>query len=252
MWFLAAIGIIAAIYTLIKLSIGRGLKLQFLSENSWKIIFVFFIFARLSSVLANFQSYFYEITPNALLKTLYIWDKGLNFWGGLIAALVYFFYICKKQEQDFFKWLDVIVPSLLVGVTFGNLGAFFEGTNYGHETNLPWGVNFESPLIKYTVPIHPTQIYSFLYTGALAAIMIAANRTKKLFKGGKTGLIGLTALGSYGIMRFLEEFLRGDDVITILDIRLPFILAGLLTTISFVFLYLRQYNPKKSKRSKKT
>ncbi|MDP2642274.1 MAG: prolipoprotein diacylglyceryl transferase [Candidatus Peregrinibacteria bacterium] len=241
LWLFIAAGVIIGVYTLIILAERNSLKLQFLSENSAQLLLWTLIGARIFGIIENYQAYFYEFSIHTILNIFYIWDKGLNFGGAAVAFLIYFFIICKKNDQDFFKWLDTLIPASLIAIAFGNIGTFFDGSNYGHETSMPWGVNFESPSIKYTVPIHPTQIYAFIYTSLIAAGLILTNRIEKISKLERTGFIGLLGITAYNFFRFLEEFLRGDDAIMILGIRLPQLIAILIAISSGIFLYLR-YN----------
>lgn len=247
LWLFITTGIIAGTYALIILAEKNNLKLQFLSENSLKLILWTIIGARVFAIIGNPQTYFYEFSIRTIFNVFYIWDKGLDFGGAILAFLIYFYIICKKNDQNFFKWLDVLIPSSLIAIAFGNIGSFFDGSNYGHETSLPWGVNFESPSIKYTVPIHPTQIYSFIYTSLIAASLILISRTEKISKLEKTGFIGITGIIAYNFLRFLEEFLRGDDAIIILGIRLPQLIAILISISAGIFLYLR-YNSATTKK----
>jgi len=248
-WIFITIGFITGIYTLIKLSVKNGLKVQFISDNSLKLILWAVIGARIFTVFTNYNTYFYEFSTDVIFGFFKIWDKGLNLWGALIGFFIYFFLLCKNNKQDFYKWLDVLVPSLIIGLAIANIGSFFEGSNYGRETSLPWGVNFESPSIKYAVPIHPTQIYATIYSASLFTGLIYLSKHKKVLKLKKKGFVGLAGFGSYQLLRFLEEFLRGDDVIMIFGIRLTQIWALLLTIFIGVILYLR-YNKKVKKSIK--
>jgi len=245
LWVFIIIGAITATYVLLKLSIQNGLKLQFLSNHSWRLILWSLIGARIFAIATNFDTYFYEFSSNVFFGLFKIWDKGLNAWGATIGFLIYFFLLCRKKEQNFFKWLDVIVPSVILGLEIAHIGAFFEGTNYGTETFLPWGVNFESPSIKYTVPIHPTQIYAAIYSAALFTGLLALNKVKKIIELEKKGFIAAVGIGGYHLLRFLEEFVRGDDVWMIFGIRSSQILSLLIVILSGVFIYLRYNKPKK-------
>lgn len=241
LWIFFGIAIIAATYALIKLSIKNSLKLQFLSENSGKMILISLIGARIVSLIENYDIYFYKLNTETFLQIFYIWDKGLNLWGAIIAFLIYLYYLCKNSEQDFWKWLDTVIPSIIIGLAIGHIGTFFEGINYGIETSLPWGVNFESPAIKYAVPIHPTQIYAFLYSTIIAVSLILLNQTEKIQNIKKAGFIGIVGILSYNFSTFLMEFLRGDDTLMILGIRVPQIITALIVIITGIFFY-RRYN----------
>ncbi|MBI4235261.1 prolipoprotein diacylglyceryl transferase [Candidatus Peregrinibacteria bacterium] len=240
-WIFIGLGIITGVYSIIKFSLKNGLKLQFLSENSWKLFLFTLIGARLVNILLNFTTYFYEFSIQNFLQIFYIWDKGFNLWGGLLAFLFSFYYICKESDQDFFKWLDVLTPSAIILLAISHLGEFFEGIAYGKPTSLPWGVNFENFQIKYTVPIHPTQIYAFLYAASIAFALIILSKTKRIATLQKAGFVGLSGIFAYNLFRLLEEFVRGDDVFEIFGIRSTTIISLLSIIIAGVILYLR-YN----------
>lgn len=239
LWLFFGIALLASTYTLIKLSDKNSLKIQFLSENSLKIFIWIILTARVAAIITNFNAYFYELNINTLLQLFYIWDKGLSLWGGVLGLFIAMFLICKKStDQNFFKWLDVIIPSIIIGLAIVHIGTFFDGIAYGKPTGLPWGVNFANPAVKYTVPIHPTQIYAFIYS---TIIVSGLTLVKKIEPAGFIGLLGTIA---YLFFRFLEEFLRGDDTYLLLGIRIPqMIILLLLITVSVIF-YLRYYHKK--------
>ncbi|MBT7736437.1 hypothetical protein HN709_02010, partial [Candidatus Peregrinibacteria bacterium] len=172
LWIFVAIAVIVTTIIGINFAKAYGLKIQFISDNSLLMILSGLVGGRILGVAENYYAYFYEFSFESLIKTLYVWDQNISAIGFVLGMLIYLYYICKKNERDIFKWLDALSPALLIGFAIGHLGEFFAGINYGKETGLPWGVNFESPAIKYAVPIHPTQIYAFLYTVALVAFII--------------------------------------------------------------------------------
>lgn len=249
-WLLITVGIIVGAYVAVKLSIRNSLKIQFLSDISFKLVIFSLIGARVLSLLINYQSYFYEFSFSAISKIFYIWDKGLHFYGAVIGFFGYLYYACRKNDQEYLKWLDALVPAMILAMAFGHMGAFFEGVNYGHETSLPWGVNFESPWIKYTVPIHPTQIYAFLYSALISIGLIFINHIKSIKNRNTIGLIGLAGIQLYAFFRFIEGFARGDDTLLIFGIRLPQILSFLVIIGTGILLYFR-YNKLKSTSPKK-
>lgn len=240
-WVFFGIAIMTGTYTVIKLSKKNNLKLHFLSEHSLKLIIFTIIGARILNLISNYKSYFYEITFSSLIKIFYIWDKGLSAWGAIAAFIITLYFITKEKEQNFWKWFDILVPAIIIILAITSIGGFFEGINYGKETSLPWGVNFESPSIKYTVPIHPTQIYEFLYSAIIATSLIILNHSIKTREKNIEGIVGMSGVIAYSIFRFLEEFVRGDDTWIIFGIRSAQIATAIVIISSSIFLFLR-YN----------
>lgn len=241
-WLFFLIAVIVSATVLIKTTIRNGLKLQFLSDHSGILILWSLVGARLFSLVENYSIYLYKISNETFLSIFYIWDKGLNFWGAAIFFFACLYFICKKQDQDFWKWADALTPAIILGIGISSLGAFFEGINYGKETSMPWGVNFESPVVKYTVPIHPTQIYAFIYCILLSIAIIFVPLIKKIKELYFPSATALASLSLYGFLKFFEEFFRGDDVWMILGIRLPQIFSLIIAISTGTFLYIRYNN----------
>lgn len=238
-WIFFAIATLTGTYALIRLTIRNGLKLQFLSDNSTKLLIATLIGARVIAVIENYRSYFYELSFSPILNFFAVWDRNLSLWGAVAGFLICLHYLCKKSDQDWWKWLDTIVPSLILAMAIGHIGNFFAGINYGNETSLPWGVNFDSPAIKYAVPIHPTQIYAFIYSSLIALALVLVSQTEKVQKLEKSGFIGILGAVLYSLLSFLEGFLRGDDTLTIFDIRVSQILAFTIFIAASTLLYKR-------------
>ncbi len=235
LWIFVGIGFFAALLIINKLAKKSRLKLQFLADYSLAIFFGGLIAARLFFVVRNYDYYFSQFNWNSFLQLFYIWDKGLSVWGGMAGIVICLLYFCHKTGENKLKWLDVVSVSFLGAITFGNIGAFLDGRNYGTETNLPWGIVIENSI--YAVPIHPTQIYAAIYSGLLTLVLM------QLFshKIGKTeGNITLLAAISYGCLRFLEEFLRGDESKMILGLREAQIYALLSALAGGILMFVRR------------
>lgn len=238
LWLFIAIAIIAGTYTFIKLGLKNGLKLQFLTEHAFLLLISAVIGARVFAILFNWNEFFYEYSTTTFLQIFKIWDKGLSLWGAILLSMVVLYKLCQKNDQNFLKWMDSLVPAFFVGLSIASFGLFLDGSWYGNETSLPWGVNFESPAIKYTVPIHPAQIYIMLYsiTIAIAAILL---KNHKFFE--PNGKIATVSIMAFSFLHFFQEFLRGDDVEMFLGLRATQIIAGAVFIFSLIF-YLINYN----------
>ncbi len=207
LWILLAVALFSSLLVVNKLARFRLIKLSFLAENSLLIFFCGLICARFLFVAYNF-SYFWDIviTEGHPFELLYIWDKGLSAWGGLLGVFLSIFLLARKQKEDFLAWSDILVISVLFGMVFANIGAFLDGRNYGTPTDLPWGVLMEPS--QYAIPIHPVQLYAAFYS-LLIGIILYHLFNHKLFKS--SGVITWLGLTLYCFFRFIEEFLRGDE-----------------------------------------
>ena len=103
------------------------------------------------------------------------------------------------------KLVDVFAPSVALGHVFGRLGCFFNGCCYGKACALPWAVNFPLPHVMHGIPVHPTQLYEAFGNLVIFAGLTAFYRHKRF-----DGQIWWLYVLSYGALRFLVEFFRGD------------------------------------------
>ena len=241
LWLFIGIAFIFSVFVFTSLAKTKRLQLNFIYSNSVNIFIFGLIFARLFFVTENYQLYFPDLSLNSFLGTFYIWDKGLSFVGGLIGITASLAYYSWKEKEQTKKWLDILTISTISGLVIGHIGRFLDGSSYGRETNLPWGILFESPSIKYAVPIHPTQLYAALYS-IIIAVLLLILFTKSTFKAGTIAFIGFV---SYLTMVFLEGFVRGDDTIIYLNLRIEqwFSIITLLIAAGTYVIY--RYNSKR-------
>lgn len=137
-----------------------------------------------------------------------IWEGGLVFYGGFLAALVVANLFSKKHEIPALTLTDALAAPLLLGQALGRLGCFSAGCCYGKETTSILGVVFTHPetlALKYA-KLHPTQLYSSLGDFVLFGLTLLLAR-----RSPKRGVLTSFYLVGYGVFRFLIEFLRGDD-----------------------------------------
>lgn len=234
LWVCAAIGFLVAFLIVYKLLQKDRPGLNFLANHSLAILFGAILVARIVFVLQNYKIYFAKIDLQHLLEIFFIWDKGLSFWGGLLGLALTLGYFCNKEKENLWKWFDVITVGAMAGLVFGSIGAFLDGSSYGNETDLPWGIIIENS--RFAVPIHPTQIYAMIYTMAITAVLWNLWNTPF---GKKEGNITLTGGMCYAAFRFLEEFLRGDESNYLLGLREAQIYCILALVIGGTLFYLR-------------
>ena len=170
----------------------------------------FLTFVILGIIIGGRLGYVILYNPNYYLDNLIdifkIWEGGMSFHGGLIGVVLASIYFAKKNNQNFFIYLDVISIVAPIGIFFGRIANFINSELYGTETNLPWAVKFIKIDNLYR---HPTQLYEALFEGLILFLILIYLRNKGLMK--ITGLMSGIFLICYSIFRFIIEFLRVPD-----------------------------------------
>ena len=170
----------------------------------------FLTFVILGIIIGGRLGYVILYNPNYYLDNLIdifkIWEGGMSFHGGLIGVVLASIYFAKKNNQNFFIYLDVVSIVAPIGIFFGRIANFINSELYGAETNLPWAVQFIKIDNLYR---HPTQLYEALFEGLILFLILIYLRNKGLMK--ITGLMSGIFLICYSIFRFMIEFLRVPD-----------------------------------------
>ena len=119
----------------------------------------FLTFVILGIIIGGRLGYVILYNPNYYLDNLIdifkIWEGGMSFHGGLIGVVLASIYFAKKNNQNFFIYLDVVSIVAPIGIFFGRVANFINSELYGAETNLPWAVQFIKIDNLYR---HPTQL----------------------------------------------------------------------------------------------
>lgn len=131
--------------------------------------------------------------------------SGITFIGGLIGGaacfLALYFIFRKKIDGKLTQIISLIPCCIFVAHGFGRVGCFFAGCCHGKPTDFFLGVKFPG----MTQAVHPTQLYEAAFLFAMFGIC-----TLLLFKFRFKHNLSLY-FASYGLFRFLIEFLRGDS-----------------------------------------
>lgn len=133
-----------------------------------------------------------------------VWEGGLSFHGGLVAAIIAVAIYCRSKKIQFLNMADLLVPSVAIGYAFARIGCFLNGCCYGHATSLPWGVRFYDPVTQgLTPPSHPAQLYAFAASLIIFGILTRIERLNKA-----VGFSFFSYVVLYSAYRFLIEFVR--------------------------------------------
>ncbi len=240
-------GVILCTWMLTRTVHEKGLSLSFLNDKLILFAIGGFLAGRLGA-MGRFWSYFEEDYEGTGLgeqsivffkKFFIFWHGGLDpFWTG-IGFLFLFLVIAVVKKENYWKWFDAFVLPTLLLLMFWNIGAFFSGWDYGRPVseNFPFGVTYNMMEVRYSVPVHPVQLYSFFYFFLLFIVGLKwwyKHFSKK--DGTFFGTVVLFVFIGNGIL----EFFRGDTTTMInlqfFEMRIPQFASFLLAFFSIFFL----------------
>tara|TARA_Y100001958_G_C21219977_1_gene545351 strand:+ start:1289 stop:2068 length:780 start_codon:yes stop_codon:yes gene_type:complete len=166
------------------------------------LIFGIIIGGRLGYVI--FYDFNYYL--NNFFDIFKIWQGGMSFHGGLIGIIVISAIFAKKNNQDKFKYLDVVSLVAPIGIFFGRIANFINSELYGKETDVPWAVKF---IQVDGLSRHPSQLYEAFFEGLILFLILIFLWNRKFYKF--PGIISGIFLIIYSIFRFVIEFFRVPD-----------------------------------------
>ena len=151
---------------------------------------------------------FYDINYylNNFFDIFKIWQGGMSFHGGLLGVIIVSIIFAKRNNQNPFKYLDIVSLVAPIGIFFGRIANFINSELYGRETDLFWGVKFPKVDDLYR---HPSQIYEAIFEGVILFIILNFLHMKDKFK--TPGLISSMFLIFYSLFRIFTEIFREPD-----------------------------------------
>ena len=159
--------------------------------------------ARLYYVIFSWD--YYAANPD---KIFAIWEGGLAIHGGVIAGILVVVLYCYFKKLNFFRWADMLAPSLILGQAIGRWGNFANHEAFGPviEDGSFWSW---VPLQVYADGAyhHPTFLYESLCDLAIFILLIILIRKRH-----RLGTIFSLYLILYSIARFFIEGLRMDSL----------------------------------------
>ncbi|MCJ7772827.1 MAG: prolipoprotein diacylglyceryl transferase [Desulfobacterales bacterium] len=200
--FFLAMGFLAGIFLAKHEAKRVGEDPDKILDLAFYILIAAIVGSRIFYVATNLKAYL-----TAPLEIFKIWNGGLVFYGGFIAAFITALIYMRIKNMPVWKTTDIMAPPLALGQTLGRLGCFFAGCCYGEACELPWAVTFTRPdtLAPIGISIHPTQLYSAL-SNFIIFIFLFSFRKKKKFEG----QLFWTYVFLYGVTRSIIEIFRGD------------------------------------------
>jgi phosphatidylglycerol:prolipoprotein diacylglycerol transferase len=227
-----AVGFLAGVTAAQRAARRSGLDAERVGDLAFYILLAALVGSRLYFIAVNWRDYlgesaFLSFHGLRLPRVLALWEGGLVFYGGFIAAALAAFVYLRRHRMAFLPYADALIPAVALGHFFGRLGCFAAGCCWGAVSNahLPWLTRFPPASLAYqtfaarpeaadllspdrlsTVPVHPTQLYeAFGELGLFAALVLWVQPRRRF-----DGQVLACWLMAYAVLRTVVEMFRGD------------------------------------------
>ena len=161
-------------------------------------------------ILGGRLGYIFFYNPSYYLKNFseifMIWNGGMSFHGGVLGVIMAVYLFGKKNNINYFIFLDLIAMATPIGIFLGRIANFINSELYGRETEFYWAVKFEKidNLLR-----HPSQIYEAFFEGVILFLLLNLVFKRYLYKS--AGIISSLFIIYYSLFRFIIEFSREPD-----------------------------------------
>lgn len=131
---------------------------------------------------------------------------GSVFYGGLLGGMAAGAIYCKKKKFNISEYSDIIAPGVPLFHFFGRIGCFFGGCCYGIESSFGYTVHGNELLSS----VNDVQRFPVQLLEATLNLILFIVLARLLSKGALKGKLFSIYLLCYSVIRFFDEFLRGD------------------------------------------
>lgn len=156
----------------------------------------------------------YIISVQTLLDAVLDASSGMVFYGGLYGAIIGVMIFCRIRHLNSRTYLNVAACAYPLLHAFGRIGCAIGGCCYGIEYHGFMAIQYTAANINPGISDHIADFPRFPVQPleAIAEFILCFILTRMLLKTDNKYSLLAIYLFSYGIIRFLDEFLRGDEV----------------------------------------
>ena len=226
-WYglLISISVVIGLFISKKLAQSRNINPQYISDILPSLIISSIIGARAYYVIFEWRQYSgnnfftsFDLFNNVIQipSFLAIWQGGIAIHGGLIGGFLCILFFCKSKNIHLKTFIDILIPSIILGQSIGRWGNFFNNEAFGIPTDLPWKLfipiqNRPIEFINYQF-FHPTFIYESLWNFLIFILLITIFYQQNNKNSVRPGFISCLYLIGYSFGRFWIEGLRIDPL----------------------------------------
>lgn len=217
---MVAIGFLSSLVLASLLCRRDGINPETILDLGFICISTGFIGARLLFVLTRWE--YFSLNP---MEVFHVWEGGLVFFGGPIAATPFAIWYLIRRKIPVWKTMDACFPGVAIAHMFGRFGCLAAGCCYGKPTGSNFGIRLYSDLVDPAlrgIPLYPTQLYEAASLFVLVCGLIWVHLHKKF-----DGEVAIVYFMTYPIIRSVIEIYRGDLI-------RGFIIDDVLSTSQFI------------------
>lgn len=148
-----------------------------------------------------------------LLK-LYYASSGLVYYGGLLGGILALYISLRSRRLPMRTYMNLIVVVFPLFHGIGRIGCVLTGCCYGIEYHGPLAITYPDSVVTEGLNDHITDFSRFPVQpleAVLEIILFVILLVLYLKKDDKISIL-IPYLLSYAVIRFLDEFLRGDEI----------------------------------------
>ena len=138
--FMMMIGFLVSVHVAARRARRCGADEEFTLNIGLLSLIVGVIGARLFYVVHYLPAFLSARNP--LLAIVDITSGGLEFYGGFLSAVVATLVYIRMKNRSIRWYLDILAPSIMLGLAFGRIGCFLNGCCWGTTTRVPWAIRF--------------------------------------------------------------------------------------------------------------
>ncbi len=226
-WYglLISMSVVIGLFISKKLAKSRNINPQYISDILPSLIISSIIGARAYYVIFEWRQYSgnnfftsFDLFNNVIQipSFLAIWQGGIAIHGGLIGGFLCILFFCKSKNIHLKTFIDILIPSIILGQSIGRWGNYFNNEAFGIPTDLPWKLfipiqNRPIEFINYQF-FHPTFIYESFWNFLIFILLITIFYQQNNKKSVRPGFISCLYLIGYSFGRFWIEGLRIDPL----------------------------------------
>ena len=209
MWYgvIIAFGVIMAMVVANFLANKRGLDFEVIVDAFLIVFPISIICARLYYVMFEIEHY------HSFIDVINIRNGGMAIHGGVIGALIAGYIFARYRKINFFKYVDVVMPGVILAQAIGRWGNFMNQEAHGGVVTKEFISKFpefiqKGMLIKGNY-YNPTFLYESIWNLIVFVILLIVTLKKKEDSNGI--VLGLYLI-LYSVGRVFIEGLRTDSL----------------------------------------